>query len=260
MILRRTFSTTFVIAALVQVPLGADVTITETVSTKAAGQSPEIRRVIFIKGSSMRVDGSRGDDRSTTIYDVAAGRIVVMNPGRKQAEIHEMAKVSTAVEQKLPSHRVSSELEPTGRSKELLGVDCEEYTFVITAPIGRDAKTLFSLRGSVWIAKGGAGLQDFLTFNRAAAEQHVVFGDFNSTRAVLALTRGQTELYQRVGALGGMPYAIDMKFKFDGTGATIGLANKMAAGTRVTTTTTVVTTPIPDETFTIPAGWKIKNK
>lgn len=53
-----------------------------------------------------------------------------------------------------------------------------------------------------------------------------------------------------------MPYAIDLRFKFDGTGVMIAFANKIASGTRYTETTAMATEELPDTLFSIPAGWK----
>lgn len=260
MIHGRTLAATVISIALASLPLRADVTFTESILTRSTGQKVDVRRVISLKGLSMRVEAVGGDERVVTIYDAAAGRIVVLNPGKKQAEVYQADKVAAEVEKKLPSRRVTTELKPTGRSKGMLGVTCEEYEFVIRAPIGATSNTMFSLTGTAWIARTGPGVEDYVTFYKAAEKQQLIFGDFNSSRAVLALTRGQTELYRRIGALGGVPYAIDFAFKFDGTGMAIGLANKMASGTRVTTTTAVQTSPIADETFAIPKGWTTKNK
>lgn len=247
------------VAALAR-PASADITIKEAISKKAGEEKVQAERTIFVKGLSMRVDARRGDDLRSTIYDAATGRIILLNPGKRRAEIHDAAEVSTGVERKLPSDRVSAELTPTGQSRELLGVPCEEYTFVVTAPIGAKSDVLFSLRGTVWIAKRAPGVEEYLSFARAAERSQFVFGDFESTRAVLALVRGQTELYRRIAALGGVPYAINLAFKFDGTGMAIAIANKMASGTTYTAATAVDTKPLPDDLFTIPQGWTTTTK
>jgi hypothetical protein len=238
----------------------ADVTIKEVISRKAGSQNAKTERTTVVKGLAMWVEARRGNDRQTTVYDAATGRITVMNAGKRRAEIYEAPVVAAAVERKLPSERVTAELAATGRSQEMLGVMCNEYTFVIMAPIGPTSQVLFSLRGSAWIAQDGPGRDEYMAFARAAEKAKFVFGDFESTRAVLALVRGQTELYRRIAALGGMPYAIDLAFKFEGTGAAISLVNKMASGTFFTASTAIGTDPISEEVFAVPAGWKTITK
>jgi len=255
----KLFPLLLAVAALAR-PASADITIKEAISKKAGAEKVQAERTIFVKGLSMRVDARRGDDRESTIYDAAAGRIIVLNPGKRRAEIHDAAEVSSGVERKLPSDRVSSELTPTGQSKELLGVPCEEYTFVVTAPIGATSEVLFSLRGTVWIARQSPGAEEYVSFGRAAEKARFVFGDFESTRAVLALVRGQTELYRRIAAMGGVPYAIDLAFKFDGTGMAIAIANSMASGTTYTAATAVDSKTLADDLFTIPPGWTTTTK
>lgn len=241
-------------------PASADVTIKEAVSKKAGAEKIQAERTIFVKGMTMRVDARRGDKSQSTIYDATSGRIIMLDAEKRRAEVHDASAAATDVERKLPSGRVSAELTPTGRAKSLLGVPCEEYTFVVTAPIAADSGVLFSLRGTVWIAKQPPGLEDYLSFARAAHKAQFVFGDFESKAAVLALVRGQTELYRRIAALGGVPYVIDLAFKFDGTGMAIGLANKIASGTTYTAATTVDTQALPDDLFTIPQGWTTTTK
>jgi hypothetical protein len=40
------------------------------------------------------------------------------------------AKASAEVEKTLPSARIAADLKPTGRTRQLLGVPCEEYSFL----------------------------------------------------------------------------------------------------------------------------------
>ncbi|MBI1874497.1 MAG: hypothetical protein HYS05_11530 [Acidobacteria bacterium] len=164
----RSLAALLMLVSFGQAPLSADVTIREIVLNNAGDTKPEIERSIFVRGLSMRIDASHGTKHQTTIYDAGAGQIIVLDPGKKRAELLPAAQVASAVELKLPSHRVMTELTATGRSKELLGEPCEEYTFVITAPIGPKSQVLFSLRGSAWIARSGPGLEEYLTFARAA--------------------------------------------------------------------------------------------
>ena len=256
--LRRVLSATVILALLVPARASADVTLTQTIATSGGGHRTGQRTVISVKGLAMRVESTMGDERSATIYDVAAGRILRLDPKKREAESYDAAEVTASVEQRLPSERVTAELTATGQSKELLGVSCEAYAFTIKAPIGRDSKILFALTGTVWMAKSGEGVDDYLAFSRAADRSRLVIGDFRAKSATLVLVRGYTELLRRVAALGAVPYAIDMAFKFDGTGKMVALGNKMASGTRVTTTTAVSVAPVSGELLTVPAGWKVK--
>jgi hypothetical protein len=83
-------------------------------------------------------------------------------------------------------------------------------------------------------------------------------GSASSNKILRAITRGQTELYRALADIRGIPYAVDMTMKFDGTLS--GLLNKVAAGTRTYTVTRVDVGAVPDSKFVVADGWKRDTK
>ena len=73
--------------------------------------------------------------------------------------------------------------------------------------------------GTAWIARQGAGVAEYVAFFRAARDV-LIAGSINVPKTYLAVDRTETELYRRIAALGGIPYALDMKIEVEGSGIT----------------------------------------
>ncbi|MFI5184034.1 MAG: hypothetical protein ACHQNV_06530 [Vicinamibacteria bacterium] len=232
----------------------ADVTITETVSQNLAGRSAKFTQVTLIRGSSMRVDASVDDIRSTWVYDAAGGSITRLDPVKREAQVEDAALAAADLEQELGG-RVSTDLSATGRTRMLLAAPCDEYNFLIRMSLGPNATEAVVMQGQAWVAKGGPGLPDYLAFQRSAAERHLVFSDRGGTESgdphlALALARGQTELRRRLADLGGMPYAIRLTIKRQ-QGTLLALVDQRLRGSQSTATMSVTTDAIPGDMLAV---------
>ena len=258
---RQTMATALATCLALSSSLSAQVVVTESATTTVNGKPTQSQIVYSIKGGLFRAHRNRADDQSPTgkirIYDAAAARLVILDREKKEATIYDAVKAAAEVEKKLPVQRITGELTPTRNTKTLLGVTCEEYAFVLKAPITDDVLIVRS--GTAWVARQGAGVDDYLAFFRAA-DTVLTASSVDTPSAALAIDRTETELYRRVAALGGIPYAIDMKLDVEGRGLTASLMRKAVTASRVVTTTSVETTPIGDELFAIPAGWTTRQK
>jgi hypothetical protein len=249
----------FAASALLAPAANADVTITETVSQELAGRSARFTQVTLIRGTSMRVDASVDDARSTWIYDAAASSATRLDAAKREVHAEAAALASTDLPPELAKGRISADVSATGRSRVLLATVCDEYNFLVRMPVGPDAKEAVVLHGQAWVAKSGPGLPDYLAFHRRAAEQHLVFSDRGGSESgdphvARALARGQTELRRRIVALGGMPYAIRLVVKRE-KGTLLALVDRRLRGTQSTATVSVTTDAVPSEMLAVPSGW-----
>jgi len=233
------------------------VVVKESAITRSSGKTVESQVVYSIKGPTLRVHHGTGATGLVHIYDAAAGRLVILDREKQQADIYDAAKASAEVEKTLPSARITADLKPTGRTRQLLGVPCEEYSFLIKAPLS--GNVILARSGTAWIARQGAGVAEYVAFFRAARDV-LIAGSINVPKTYLAVDRTETELYRRIAALGGIPYALDMKIEVEGSGITASLLRTMVAASRTVTTTVVDTAPLDDQVFAIPAGWRTRNK
>lgn len=251
---RSWLAVAFATLLLLSATLRADVVITETTAAKVGSHSATGVRTTFIKGTQMRVEVVQGEEMAATIFDLPAGATINLDDKKRRAEIREISARYAELERQYPRERVTVTLTPTGAAKQVAGSSCTEYTFTIRVPMTKDGKSALNMTGAAWMARDVPGADEYAAFAKAAAAKQLVLGYASSNKILLAITRGQTELYRALADIHGIPYLIDMTMKFDGTLS--GLLNKVAAGTRTFTVTRVEVGPLPDSRFLVPDGWK----
>lgn len=256
---RQRLASTAIWTIALAASLSASVVVKESAVTIAGDEKVGTEIVYSIDGGVMRIHRNRGGAPTgrAHIYDASAGRLIVLYPDRKEAEIYDAAKASADIEERLPSDRITADLKPTGKTRDVLGTTCDEYAFVVKAP-ATDSVTIVRT-GTACVGKQGRGAGEYAAFFRSA-ETVLVAGSLTAPKAYLAVDRSETELYRRLAALGGIPYAIEMRLEVEGRGMTAGLLKRAVAASRSLTVTAVDTTPLPEQTFTIPAGWKTRRK
>ena len=253
---RKTAVATLVFVGAQSLNLVASVVLTSNLSTTADGKTTQSQVVESIHGQIMGVHVIRdGDPGRVYVYDVAGGRVVILDRVKQEAESYDAVKAAAEVEKRMPSGLISGEIARTGRTKDLLGVRCEEYTFMLKAPLAEGVSLLRS--GTAWLAKQGPGVEEYLAFYRSA-DTVLAAGSIKTPKALVAVSRTDTEFYRRIAAIGGMPYAMEMKLTVEGGGFTARLLRTSLAWSRIVTTTAVETTPLQDQMFAVPKGWKMK--
>lgn len=252
--------TVSVIAAL-SLDLAASVVVTESAKTTADGKVTSVRVVYSVQGQKMRVHRIRPDDKDRQglvhVYDAAAGRLMILDREKQEAEIYDAAKAAAEVETRLPSDRITADLQPTGRTRNILGVTCEDYTFLIKAPLTDSANVVRS--GTVCVAREAQGVEEYVAFFKAAGTV-LTAGSIKAPKSVVAADRTDTEFYRRVALLGGMPYAFEMKLEVEGSGLMARMLRGSLTWSREMTTTSVTREPLSEADFSIPAGWKARNR
>ena len=240
--------------------LPADVRITENTSAKAGDRSVQGVRSIYIRGSRMRIELTQNNRTTATVFDLPAGAIVDLEPEKKRAEIREIGARNAQLEKSYPRARSSVVLTATGATKVIADLPCEESAYVVKVPMTKDGETVLTLTGSAWTAPSAPGAVDYHAFVQAAVARELVMGYASDNAILLAVTRGQTELYRAVGALPGIPYMVDFVIGVEGKGVVAGMIRKATSGSRTSTVTSVAAAPLSDATFEIPYGWKREKK
>lgn len=258
---RRTTAVWLALIIALPLDLGASVAITESAKTTADGKVTSVQVVYSVHGQKMRVHRIRPEDQGRKglvhVYDAAANRLVILDRDKQEAEIYDAAKAAADVEKNLPSDRITTDLKPTGRTRDLLGGKCEDYTFVIKAPLTDSATLIRS--GTACVAKDGPGVEEYVAFFKAAGTV-LTAGSIKAPKAVIAADRTDTEFYRRIALLGGMPYAFEMKLEVEGSGLMARMLRGSLTWSREVTTTSVDTSLLQDSDFVIPAGFKTKTR
>jgi hypothetical protein len=259
--------------ALTAVPLRADVRVTSTTSLEGAfaammpgGAPPKV--VMRIKGSKARADVDVGGQTMSTITDLAAKQVIVLNSAQKTAQFLSSGALPAG---KLPVAlpKIDATVKPTGRSQAISGVSCDEFSVSMSMSMGEmmagsgqmpaEAAEMMkairlSMNGSMWVAKSGPGVAEYMTFQSAAAKGEML----SMMTAIPGLSgSGLDRLMNAFASAGGMPYLTELTMTIQGNDQ-IAEVMKQQGPIKVTTKVTEVSTdPIPDDVFTTPADYKV---
>jgi hypothetical protein len=188
----------------------------------------------------------------SVLFDAAGKEILTVNHVTKEITATDPAALAGNLPVSFGEASVG--MKPSGQTKTLLGRTCHGYAVEMTVPMTVGTETiLMRMSGTVWIADKGPGVEEYRALTRAASDS----GFSTSFMAQGTTTKGMLEL-QRAMAEAGMPLAQDFQMTMEGTGQAAAALAQMGNMTLVTTVTTLSTDAIPDEIFSLPAGYTKK--
>jgi hypothetical protein len=238
-------------------PALADVTITATQQGKGMMASLMTGEAVTrIKGAKMRGDGSSGDAPTTTLIDLDAQTMAVLNHKAKEATVTDLGDPQASMG-KMTNNNIKATVTPTGRRQEVAGRGCDENQMDMTVPAFADPASpiMVTTSGPFCIVKDSPGKADYAAFYKAAEKGLIVAGDPRQAKAQPGQAKSMTELYRQMARL-GVPYLIEIDFKMGGEGPMGALMGKLGFGftSRVTR---VSVEPIPDALMAVPADYKL---
>jgi hypothetical protein len=235
----------------------ADVTITEHLVAKGAGPNYEWNRTIKIKGSKMRIESQHEKETFVTIYDLEAGQEMMLQPRRKVASVFALAEETGKLQR--TQKFVKSSIQPTGKSKQVLGMNCEEYKYDVYAP---DAQHLYAGHliasvqrdsGTVCIARDASASKDFADFAHQLKDHGYIPGSISDQSRI----QTDTALFLLIASLDGFVLEHTAKTEIGG-GSGVGLYGTDISSERFSTVTSVSIESVPNVEFRVPDGWKIR--
>jgi Domain of unknown function (DUF4412) len=240
-------------------PAMADVTITATQQGK--GMMAKLmtgEAITRIKGGKMRGDTASGDAPTTTLIDLDAQMMAVLNHKAKEATVTDLSELQASMG-KMTNHNIKATVTPTGRRQEVAGRGCDEYQMDMTVPAFADPSSpiMVNTSGPVCIVKDSPGKADYAAFYLKAAEKgFVIAGDPRQAKAQPGQARSMTEVYRQMARL-GVPYLVELDFKMGGEGPMGALMGRLGFGF-TSTVTRVSVEAIPDALMAVPADYKVK--
>jgi hypothetical protein len=237
-------------------PLRADLSIVE--STIGASAKNEVRasRVTKIKGLKMRVEVEGADE--AIIYDVPAGEELALKAKKRQARVRKFAAVRASAERAVPAEWVKWSIQPTGDREIIAGIDCKDYTFTIRVPVVKEGSPTLTVTGKACVAKDAEGAAEYRELVAAVCRSGFLINYTSNNIVFVSLARAQTKLYEILAEAGGIPMRIERDIRFEG-GWLAALLNR-SQGSRRSVVTHMSAEPLPQEDFSIPAGWKTITK
>ena len=237
-------------------PATADVTFTRKMDGRIMTGSMAGTSVQYIKGTRMRDDQSMAGAEMSSIIDVNAQQMILLNHKRRQAEIYDMSKIAAEFS-KIPVSEIEAKVTPTGETRQVADIACAVHAMDVSVPMNMGGQDItFRMTGPVCIAKNGPGQADVAAFYNAVADKGLFFGDARAAKAQAGQARGMTALYNEIASL-GVPMAQEMTIKMEGEGPMAAMMAKMGGTTMTTEVVSVSTDPIPDSMFEIPEGYKV---
>jgi hypothetical protein len=245
-------------------PAFADVTVKSTMVGKGMGMGGNMTSTTYIKGGRMRTEMVMGDTTRVTIFDVDAQKMYSFDLKKKEADVFDIQKMSADMQKSVSVEGMKTSVKANGKTKEIAGKTATGYDAEISVPAmmgGPDGmKMTVNLVGPVWIVKGAPGTQEYMGFYKAAVEKGWFFSDPRQAKAQPGQAKAMAEMYRQMAATGGIPYEQEMTIKMSGDGPMAGMFAKMGNISMTTTVTSVDTTPLAADLFTVPAGYKLKEQ
>lgn len=234
-----------------------DLTITTEVTGTGLGKMAEGENVTSLKGMKMLTEQRTRMTPVSTILDLEKQQMIVLDPRKDRAEIHDIGDLAAA-QKALSGSDLSVKITPTGETKKILDWKCEKH--LIKVKVASDAmpgETVHVVVDAVaWLAADAPGKEEYAAFYEAVAEQGLFFGDPASVEAQPGREKAMTEMYRTL-ATAGLPLATEVTVGMEGSGLMAQMMQKMKV-TISQTATSVSTDEIEPERFEVPKGYKIK--
>lgn len=250
------------VLALVLCPAAnADVTIKTTATGKGFGISGSTKSTTYIKGLKMRSDATAGKKNISTIFDVDAQKMYILDVDDKEAKVWDMAAFASQLSNTVSPEGMQASMKPNGQTKVVAGQNTDGYDIEIIVPttVGGMQMTM-RLNGTTWIAKGAPGGADYSAFYQGAADKGWIFSDPRAAQGSPGQAKAMAQMYTEFAKTGGIPYETLMNIKPEGGGAMGGLMAKVGGMRTTTTTDSVETGPLADDLFQVPADYKVEQQ
>ena len=275
--------TTIAIVTFCLAPLGADVTIIQTMSMEGAmaaamgGQEPKI--VMKIKGNKARSEADVMGNSMVSITDLDAKQLIILNSANKTAQVVALSATPAAkpdpAAPKMPDIDVN--FKATGSKRTIEGVSCDDHSFSMSMDMAQfsagqqmppeAAEAMKGVKinavGVTCIAKEGKGVADFSAFQKAAVNSGLMtaaMGGMMGGNPGAAAGGGMEKLMSAVSSAPGLPYITEITMTIEGTGPMVEMLKQMGPMKIIQKTTSVTTDALSDDLFKVPADYKVEKK
>jgi hypothetical protein len=260
----KNFLAAVILACGLTLAAGADVTITQTTTGKGLGMTGSVSGTTYIKGNKMRVDSVHRGTTQSMIFDLDAQKLYMFDSKKKQADAWDMAAFAEELGNSVDASTMTASFKPSGESRQIAGKNATGYEMLVSMKSAMggspDMMMTVTLQGPVWIVKDAPGTADYVKFYKAAVDKGWIFSDPRGAKAQPGQAKAMAEMYKAIAAAGGIAYQTDMNVKLGGEGPMAAMMAKMGNVSMGTVTDSVETGSLPDDLFTVPAGYKISEK
>lgn len=269
---------TFVVFAVCSAVVRADITIVQTMTVEGGavamtGQTITPKTTTRIKGLKSRTDIEVPTGSMSTIADLVAKQIVILNHAQKTAQVIGAPAPGTSTTSTTTAPPITATVKmdgsvtPTGKSQVIDGFKCDEFTFTTTmsmAEVGganippevaammKDMSMI--MKGSMWVTKDAPGGAEYLTYQKAMSS-----ADLASAAAGMSgiSMPGMDKMMKAMSSVNGLAYVTEMTMTVAGSGPMADMMRQMGAMKLTTKTNSISAAPISDDLLKVPEGYTI---
>ena len=272
--MRKWFVTLLILTASL-VPLGADVTIIQTVKMEwpeAAGrlpapasQQPLPKSTMRIKGMKARSDIEVGGQTVIAITDLEQKQVSLLGTQTTTVRVLTPESVNAGAGGVTLPH-IDVSFQGTGKSQVVDGVQCDEHSFTLRlamadmggyaqlppegAAIMKDVNMV--MNGSVWLTKYARGAAEFSSFNKAALSSQLL----PAVSGLIELKPGQWGGLDKLMAANlsapGLPCLTEVTLTYEGSGKLAAFLNQMGPMKMTLKVLSVSTDALSNDVFHVP--------
>ena len=265
-------------------PASADVTVTTTTTmtggiTDAGGAPLAARVVTRISGTRSRSDVDMGEHAATTILDTATRQGYLLRHDQKSAYLFSTDSAPTPGATSPPaSPALTTAVTPTGKTREVDGVTCDEYSVALSVPLASMASAggtalppeaaamlkdvTLRANGFLWAARNAPGAAEYIGYQRAmtgvaaAALSRLAAGSPGAAGGS-PVPAGLEQLITGFPEAAGIPYLTELTTTIEGSGQLVALMQQMGQMKITSRVTAASTEPVPADVFVVPEGYSI---
>lgn len=231
----------------------ADVTLRGQQVATSMGLSIAGETTVFFKGLKQRIDSVIRGRQLTTIVDLGAELVIVVDHESKSAQSFHLGPA--ALEFGGVRQQIQVRMEPTGTSRQMASMRCGEYRVLVSlAAAGGTGGERQLIDGRAWIAEDAAGRGDSARFYAAARDGRLPLGDPRAVRTdpwrALALTALQARASE-AGVVCGVHVELMETNPARSAVPVASLSNEL---------TDWSSTTVDDAVFTVPRGYVLEKK
>jgi len=263
---------TLVVFAVCSTVVRADVTIVQTMTMEGgmvamSGQNIAPKTTTRIKGLKSRTDIEVPTGNMSTIADLVAKQIIILQHAQKTAQVIGAPAAGTSTAPVTATVKLDGSVNPTGKSQVIDGYKCEEYTFSTTLSMSEvggpnmppEAAAMMKdmsmvMKGSMWVTKDAPGGAECLAYQKA-----LYSADLASAAAGVGGVKmpGIDKMMKAMASVNGLAYMTEMTMTIEGTGQMADMMRQMGAMKMITKTNSISAAPISDDLLKVPDGYTI---
>ena len=260
--LKLSLLATAVALMILSTPATADLTLHGRSGGSGIGALAEGESVVYIQRLKMRNDWQKGDKKLSTIFDIEAQKMIVLNHKKRVAEVYDLASLREDLAA-IDEASITVSLVETGETRTLLGRTCKGYRMNVTVPADPSAGMPFEvvLEGPAWLDPSPPGQEDYREFYLAAFDRGLLLNQPQAAKAQPGQAKGMAALYRTL-AEAGLPYQTEINVRLSGgtAGPLSKLVNRLGKVSLTSTVYDVSTETLPATLFAIPTDYKVKQR